>query len=99
MIEQTLADMEARMRRLERQNRIQGRALIALLCVALAVGSVAVSNAQPSVLTAQEVRAHRFTLLDPNGGVAADWFTLPSRRDGDMIHGGSSYSGWPQSRP
>ena len=67
-------------------------------CASLTLGSIAVSNAQPTVTTAQEVRANRFTLLDPNGGVAADWFPMPSPRDGDTIHFGT-YSGWPQSRP
>jgi hypothetical protein len=90
-----LAEVERRLRRLERQNRV----LIALLCGVLALGSIAATNAQQTVLSAYEVRAQRFTLLDPNGAVAADWFTLPSPRDGDMFHGGGPYSGWPFFRP
>ena len=89
----SLADMEARLRRLERQNRV----LVALLCAALALGSIAASNAQPTILTATEVRAQRFTLLDPNGRVADDWYTT-SVRDGATTRAGS-YSGWGFSRP
>jgi hypothetical protein len=53
-----------------------------LLCAALTLGSIAVSNAAPTVLTASEVRAQRFTLLDPNGGVADDWYTDAASANG-----------------
>ena len=89
-----LADVERRLRRLERQNRV----LLVLLCAALALGSIAASNAQQTILSAYEVRAQRFTLLDPNGGVADDWYTTSTRDAGTSIISGS-YSGWGFSRP
>ncbi len=99
MNEQAMADMEARVRRLERQIRV----LVVLLCTtlvsALALSSIAVSNAQSTVLTAAEVRAQRFTLLDPKGEVADDWFSLSSPREGVTTHAGGPYSGWGFSRP
>ncbi len=69
------ADLEMRVRRLERQNRVQGRVLVALLCASLTLGSIAVSNAQPTVITADEVRAHSFSLLDPGGAVVDRWYS------------------------
>jgi hypothetical protein len=83
-----LADVERRLRRLERQNRV----------AALALGSIAASHAQQTVLSAYEVRAQRFTLLDPKGGVADDWYTTSTRAGGTSIISGS-YSGWGFSRP
>ena len=88
------ADIEARFRRLERQNRI----LVVLLGGALAFGSIAVTNAQPTVITAQEVRAQRFSLLDPNGGLADDWYTTQTR-GGGMSHPRAPYSNWGFSPP
>jgi hypothetical protein len=73
MKELTLAGMEARLGKVERQNRV----LAAVLCIALAVGSIAVSNAQPSVLSASEVRSQRFTLLDDGGRAVDNWYTEP----------------------
>ncbi len=98
MNELSLADIEARMRRLERQNRLQNRLLAALLGTALALGSIAVSSAQPTIITATEVRAQRFSLLDPNGGLADDWYTTPTR-EGGMRHPLAPYSNWGFSKP
>jgi hypothetical protein len=74
-----MSDMEQRVRRLERQVRI----LVALLCTAivtaLAVGSIAASHAEPSIITAQEVRAQRFTLLGPKGDVFDYWYSTPTQ--------------------
>jgi hypothetical protein len=98
MKEQSLANIEARVRRVERQNRI----LVALLGISLAISSIAVSNAQPTVITAQEVRAHRFTLLDPNGGIASDWYTKPTPdggREGGNFRSGAPYSNWAFEKP
>ncbi len=92
------ADIETRVRRLERQNRIQGRALIVSIGTAIALGSIAVSNAQPTVITACEVRAQRFSLLDPNGGLADDWYSTPTR-DGGTSHPIAPYSNWGFSKP
>jgi hypothetical protein len=79
-----LADVEKRVRRLERENRV----LVVLLAAVLAVASIAASNAQPTVVTAGEIRAQRFTLLDPNGGVADDWYAT-SPQDGATTRSGS----------
>jgi hypothetical protein len=92
-----LVDVERRVRRLERQNRV----LVALLCTTLAAGSIAVSNAQQSIVSAYEVRAQRFTLVDPNGGVADNWYIEPSGATADnssrrLI---APYSGWPYYAP
>ncbi len=90
------ADIERRFRRLERQNRI----LVVLLGVALALGSIAASNAQPTLLTADEVRAHRFILVDPNGGIADDWSVAPNANASNMTRNiGGPYSQWPFHRP
>ena len=89
-----LADVERRLRRVERQNRV----LVVLLCAALALGSITASNAQQTILSAYEVRAHRFTLLDPNGGVADDWYTYSNRGAGTSNASGS-YSGWGYNPP
>ena len=92
-----LAHIHMRLRRVERQNRI----LIGLLCAAvgvgLAVGSIAATNAAPTVITADEVRAHRFTLLDPNGSVADDWYSdglNPPPATETVRRLAPGYSGW-----
>jgi hypothetical protein len=85
-----LTNTERRLRRVERQNRL----LFVLLCGALAIASIAVSNAQPTVITAGEVRAQRFTLLDPNGGMADDWYSDATRDGGASSHPTPPYSGW-----
>jgi hypothetical protein len=74
MSDAVFSEITARLRRLERQNR-QNRILIVLLCAALGVASIAATKAAPNVVIADDVRSHRFTLLDPNGGVADDWYT------------------------
>jgi hypothetical protein len=96
MKEQAPTDTERRLRYLERQNRL----LIVLFIGSLAASSIAISNAQPAVLTATEVRAQRFTLVDPNGGIADDWYvTAASDRDNTTRLLFAPYSGWPHHRP
>jgi hypothetical protein len=97
MNERARPDIERRVRRLEWQNR----ALIVLLCAAVAHSAIATSSAQPTVITASEVRAQRFILLDPNGGVADDWYAAssPTDRDNKTKNLFAPYSGWPYSRP
>jgi hypothetical protein len=99
MKERAMSDIEARVRRLERQLRVLVVLLVTALAGALAVGSIAVSNAQPTVITAQEVRAQRFSLIDPNGGLADDWYTTPTRDDRIGGNVGAPYSGWAFSKP
>jgi hypothetical protein len=56
-----LAEIETRLRRLERHNRI----LIGLLCVLASAGSIAATN--HSISTANEVRTSHLTLVDNHG--------------------------------
>jgi hypothetical protein len=71
MSDPTLVHVDRRLRRLERKNRV----LVILLGATLTLGSIAVSNAQQTVITADEVRARRFNLLAPNGRVVESWYT------------------------
>jgi len=71
MNDMTLVQIQTRLRRVERQNRV----LIALLCVAVGIASLAAAKAGPNVVSADEVRTHRFILLAPNGAVAGDWYS------------------------
>ena len=82
--------LEMRVRRLERQNRV----LIALFCTAVAAASIAATHAAPNVITAQEVRAQRFTLLDPRGGVADDWYAANPNDTNVSSNTAAPYSGW-----
>jgi hypothetical protein len=90
MDETTLAHFETRLRRLELQNRI----LIGLLCLVAVVGSIAATHAAPNVITASEVRAQRFTLLDPRGGIADDWYADTQDASNATRNMGGPYSGW-----
>jgi hypothetical protein len=56
----TLIDIQARIHRLERQNRI----LIVILCAMVGVASVAATKHSDSIITAAEVRTQRLTLID-----------------------------------
>ena len=63
----TLVLLQARMRRLERHNRI----LAVLLCTVVGIGSLAATNRAPSVVHADEVIAQRFTLIDTQGRICS----------------------------
>jgi hypothetical protein len=98
MDDATLAQIQKRLRRVERQNRI----LMGLLCAALVVGSIAATHAAPNVIVADEVRAKRFSLLDPYGRLADDWYTDAQNAPPDTTYSqnaGSSYSRWSYHRP
>jgi hypothetical protein len=56
-----LAEIQARLRRLERQNRI----LIVLLCALAGAASIAATNR--SIITADEIRTSHLTLVDNHG--------------------------------
>jgi len=58
-----LAEVQARLNRLERQNRI----LFVLLCAMVGVASIAATNQSVSLVTAAEVRTAHFTLVDNHG--------------------------------
>jgi hypothetical protein len=77
--EATLINLQTRLRRVERQNR----ALIGLVCVALGIASLGAATAGPNVLTVEEIRAHRISLLDSTGAVVAAWYsTSPGSYNG-----------------
>ena len=58
-----LAEVQARLHRLERQNRI----LIGLLCALAVAASIAATNRSGSVITADQIRTSHFTLIDNHG--------------------------------
>ena len=58
-----LAEIQARLRRLERQNRI----LIVLLCALVGAASIAATNHSGSIITADEIRTSHFILIDNHG--------------------------------
>jgi hypothetical protein len=98
MDDATFAQIQGRLRRVERQNRI----LMGLLCAAVIIGSIVSTHAVPTVITAQEVRAQHFTLLDPNGGVADDWYTDTQNAPTGVTYSqntDSRYSGWSYHQP
>jgi len=64
----TLMDIEARIRRLERQNRI----LITILCAIVGVASIAATRRFDSIITATQVRTQRLTLIDNRGNPLVD---------------------------
>jgi NAD/NADP transhydrogenase alpha subunit len=59
----TLAEIRARLHRLERQNRI----LIIGLCALVGVASIAATNHSGSIVTATEVRTPHLTMVDNHG--------------------------------
>ena len=67
----TLIQIQMRLQRVERQNRV----LIALLCGVAGIVLLGAMSPDPKVISADEIRAHRFTLLDPNGEVADWWYS------------------------
>ena len=63
----TLIDIQGRVRRLERENRI----LIAILC-AVGIASIAATRRFDSLITATQVRTQRLTLIDNRGNPLVD---------------------------
>ena len=54
-----LAQLETRLHRLERDNRI----LLALLCAVIGLASLGATRGGGNVITADEVRTHRLSLI------------------------------------
>jgi hypothetical protein len=69
--EATLTDLQTRLRRVERQNRV----LISLVCAALGLAALGAAEAAPNILSVDEIRTHRITLLDPTGAVIGSWYS------------------------
>ena len=56
-------EIQSRLNRLERQNRV----LIVLLCAMVGVASIAATNHSASIIIAAEVRTAHLTLVDNHG--------------------------------
>ena len=95
MIDPTLTSIEHRLTRVERQSHI----LVGLLCAMAVVVSITTTHAASNIVIADEVRAHRFTLLDPRGGVADDWYIDDPNAPGASRRMLSGYSGWGYHEP
>ena len=71
----TLTQLEIRLHRVERQNRI----LITLLCVAAGLATLGATKAViGNIFTADEVHTHRLALVGDDGHVVHSW----------TVHGG-----------
>lgn len=70
----TLDQLETRLHRVERQNRL----LVVLLCVSAGLTLLGATKGGGSVITADEVRTHRLSLINDKGDVVHDW----------AVHGG-----------
>jgi hypothetical protein len=73
MNEISLIQIQQRLQRVERQNRV----LIALVCAVLGVASLAATKHGSNVLSLDELRAHRITLTDGSGAVVHSWWATP----------------------
>ena len=68
-----LAQLETRLHRVERQNRI----LLSLLCAIIGLALLG-ANKGGNVITADEVRTRRLSLINDKGNVVHEW----------VVHGG-----------
>jgi hypothetical protein len=64
----TPAQLETRLHRVERQNRI----LLAMLCATVALAFLGATKGG-NVITADEVRTHRLSLINDKGNVVHQW--------------------------
>jgi hypothetical protein len=64
----TISDIQVRVGRLERQNRI----LITILCILVGVASIAATRHFDFIITATQVRTQRLTLIDNRGNPLVD---------------------------
>jgi hypothetical protein len=70
----TRAQFETRLHRVERQNRI----LLALLFATTGLAFLGATKSGGNVITADEVRTHRLSLINDKGNVVHEW----------AVHGG-----------
>ena len=70
----TPEQLETRLHRVERQNRT----LLALLCATVGLALLGASKGGGNVITADEVRTHRLSLINDKGNVVHEW----------AVHGG-----------
>jgi len=69
-----LAQLETRLHRVERQNRM----LLALLCATVSLALLGATKGGGNVITANEVRTQRLSLINERGNVVHEW----------VVHGG-----------
>jgi len=69
-----LAHLETGLHRVERQNRI----LLALLCATISLAFLGATRSGGNVITADEVRTQRLSLINDRGNVVHEW----------VVHGG-----------
>jgi len=70
----TLAQLETRLHRVERHNRI----LLALLCAVISLALLGATKRSGNVITADEVRTPHLSLINERGNVVHEW----------VVHGG-----------
>ena len=70
----TLAQLETRLHRVERQNRI----LLALFCATIGLALMGATKRGGNVITADEVRTQHLSLVNEQGNVVHEW----------VVHGG-----------
>ena len=68
------AQLETRLQRVERQNRI----LFAVICATVSLALLGATRGGGNVITADEVRTHRLSLINDKGNVIHEW----------VVHGG-----------
>ena len=71
----TLPQLETRLHRVERQNRM----LLALLCATVSLALLGATRGGGKVITADEVRTQRLSLINDRGNVVHEW----------VVHGGT----------
>jgi len=70
----TPEQLETRLHRVERQKRT----LLALLCATIGLALLGASKGGGNVITVDEVRTHRLSLINDKGNVVHEW----------VVHGG-----------
>jgi len=70
----TFAQLETHLHGVERQNRV----LLALLCATVSLALLGATKGGGNVITADEVRTHRLSLINDRGNVVHEW----------VVHGG-----------
>jgi hypothetical protein len=70
----SLEQLETRLHQVERQNSI----FLALLCAIIGLAFLGASKSGGNVITADEVRTHRLSLINDKGNVVHQW----------LVHGG-----------
>ena len=72
MTDIAVTQLEARLKRVELQNRV----LILLICGAIGIASVGATRAGADPAVADEIRAHKFSVVDPTGAVVDSWYSV-----------------------